>query len=64
MKTYLGAIGVLLATIILLIYNISQLDFEHFSDNKFGGIVSNLLLIISMILLIYALKKGDKTLKK
>jgi hypothetical protein len=46
------------ASLILLVSNISELDFENLKENKYSGIISNILLIIAMILTIYNAKKN------
>lgn len=47
------------ASLILLVLNISELDFENLKENKYPGIASNILLIIAMILTIYNAKKNE-----
>jgi hypothetical protein len=47
------------ASLILLVLNISELDFENLKENKYSGIASNILLIISMILTINNAKKNE-----
>ena len=47
------------ASLILLVLNISELDFENLKKNKYSGIASNILLIIAMILTIYNAKKNE-----
>jgi hypothetical protein len=47
------------ASLILLVLNISELDFENLKENKYSGIASNILLIIAMILTIYNAKKNE-----
>ena len=46
------------ASLILLVLNISELDFKNIKENKYSGIASNILLIIAMILTIYNAKKN------
>lgn len=46
-------------SLILLVLNISELDFENLKENKYSGIASNILLIISMILTINNAKKNE-----
>lgn len=48
---------VLIVSFLLLILNLSELDFNDFSKNRYSGSVSNLLLIASMIVTIRDLKK-------
>jgi uncharacterized membrane protein YkvI len=47
------------ASLILLVLNISELNFENLKENKYSGIGSNILLIIAMILTIYNAKKNE-----
>jgi positive regulator of sigma E activity len=44
-----------LLTLILLIYNISELNFRDLSSNTYGSIIANLLLLISQVLIIRGL---------
>lgn len=46
------------ASLILLVLNILELDFKNLKENKYSGIVSNILLIIAMTLIIYNKKKN------
>ncbi len=46
------------ASLILLVLNLLELDFENLKENKYSGIVSNILLIIAMTLTIYNKKKN------
>lgn len=48
---------IIIASIILMIYNISELDFDNLQKGPFTGIISNVLLILSMIFTIRELKK-------
>ena len=48
---------VLILSFILLIINITELDLKDLSKNYYSGIVSNVLLIASMIFTIRDLKK-------
>ena len=48
---------VIIASFILLILNISRLDFYDLSNGKYSGIISNILLIILMI---YVIRKNRK----
>ena len=48
---------IIIASIILMIYNISELDFNNLKKGPFAGIISNVLLILSMIFTIRELKK-------
>lgn len=48
----------LFASLILLILNIYQLDFNNLQKGSYWGIISNLLLMFGMIVNIRDLKKG------
>ena len=48
---------VLVASVILLVINVYNLDFENLSSGNYWGIISNLLLMVAMILNINELKK-------
>jgi hypothetical protein len=52
-----GAYIVLIAGLILLIINISELDFSNLTNGPFYGIISNVLLILAMIISIRELNK-------
>ena len=54
-----GAYIVMIAGIILLIINISELDFSNLKNGPFSGIVSNLLLILAMIISVRDLNKKE-----
>ena len=45
---------------ILLIVNISNLNFKNSSENNYFGIASNVLLILAMILTIRGINKREK----
>lgn len=60
MKKINFAYAILFVGIILLILNITDLDFENFKQGPFFGIISNILLIILMIVNIRDLKKVEK----
>lgn len=47
------------ASLILLVLNISELDIENLKENKYSGIASNILVIISMISTINNAKKNE-----
>lgn len=51
---------VLFISILLLIWNISDLDFDNLKDGPFAGIVSNIFLILAMIVTFMDLKKWIK----
>ena len=57
MKKINFAYAILFVGIILLVLNITDLDFENFKQGPFFGIISNILLIILMIVNIRDLKK-------
>ena len=50
---------IIIASIILMIYNISELDFNNLEKGPFAGIVSNVLIIIAMLLTMRDLKKNE-----
>jgi hypothetical protein len=52
-----GAYIVIIAGLMLLIWNITELDFNDLKKGPFSGIVSNILLILAMIFSIKDLKK-------
>jgi hypothetical protein len=52
-----GAYIILFLGFILLIWNISGLDFDNLEKGPFSGIVSNLLLMLAMIVSIRDLNK-------
>ena len=52
-----GAYVVMIAGMILLIINISELDFINLKNGPFSGIVSNVLLILAMIISVRDLNK-------
>lgn len=54
-----GAYLVMIAGVILLIFNISELDFGNFKNGPFFGIISNVLLILAMVISINDLKKKE-----
>ena len=54
-----GAYLVMLAGLILLIFNISELDFSNLKNGPIYGIISNILLILAMIVSINDLKKNE-----
>ena len=47
----------IIASLILMIYNITQLDFNNLALGPYSGIISNILIIIAMLLTIRDLKK-------
>jgi len=50
---------IIFASIVLMIYNISELDFNNLEKGPFAGIVSNVLLILAMLVTIRDLKKKE-----
>ena len=50
---------IIIASIILMIFNILELDFDNLKKGPFAGIVSNILLIIAMFLNIKEMKKKE-----
>lgn len=56
----LGIKIVIALGIILLLLNISGLEYKNLKFSSFYGIISNLLLILAMILAIRNLKKKEK----
>ena len=50
---------VMMAGMILLIINISELDFSNFINRPLAGIVSNVLLILAMIICVRDLNKKE-----
>jgi len=51
---------IIIAGIVLMIYNISELDFDNLKKGPFAGIVSNILLILAMLLTMRDIKKKEK----
>ncbi len=54
-----GAYIVIIVGLILLVWNITELDFNNLKKGPFSGIVSNVLLILAMIISIKDLKKQE-----
>ena len=54
-----GAYLVMIAGVILLIFNISELDFSNFKNGPLFGIISNILLILAMAVSINDLNKKE-----
>ena len=50
---------IIIASAILMIYNITELDFNDLKKGPFGGIVSMVLLILAMILTLRDIKKDE-----
>lgn len=50
--------------IVLLIMNVRDLNFDNLSEGPFSGIVGNLLLILSMIVMIRDIKKKEEYKKQ
>lgn len=51
---------VLFISILLLIWNISDLDFDNLKNGPFAGMVSNIFLILAMAVTFSDLKKMEK----
>ncbi|GGZ94494.1 hypothetical protein [Algibacter mikhailovii] len=50
---------IIIAGIVLMIYNISELDLDNLKKGPFAGIVSNILLILAMLLTMKDIKKQE-----
>jgi hypothetical protein len=50
---------VLIASVVLMIFNIAELDFENLKKGPFARIVSNVLLILAMLVTIRDIKKKE-----
>ena len=55
---------IIIASIILMIYNILELDFDNLKKGPFAGIVSNILLILAMLLTVRDTKKKEQENKQ
>ena len=51
---------IIIASIVLMIYNISELDFDNVEKGPFAGIVSNILLILAMLVTMRDIKKKEQ----
>ncbi len=51
---------VLFLSLILLIWNITDLDFNNLKSGPFSGIVSSIFLMLAMIVTIWELNKKEK----
>lgn len=51
---------IIIASIVLMIYNISELDFDNLKKGPFTGIVSNILIILAMLLTMRDIKKKEQ----
>lgn len=51
---------VIFASLILLVFNLSEFNFNNLKENHYAGIASNLLLILAMIVTIRELNKSQK----
>ena len=60
MKNFYFIYFIIFASIELMIYNISELDFNNIKKGPFAGIVSNVLLILAMLVTIRDIKKKEK----
>ena len=59
MKKFYLIYFTIIASIVLMIYNISELDFDNLEKGPFAGIVSNVLLILAMLFTIKSVKKKE-----
>ncbi len=59
-----GAYILMLVGLILLILNITELDFSNLQKESFFGIISNVLLILAMIVSVRDLNKKEENSKK
>ena len=59
MKKFYFIYFIIFASIVLMIYNISELDFDNIQKGPFAGIVSNVLLILAMLFTIRDIKKKE-----
>jgi hypothetical protein len=59
MKKFYFIYFIIIASIALMIYNISELDFNNLKKGPFAGIVSNVLLILAMLITIRDIKKKE-----
>jgi hypothetical protein len=59
MKKFYFIYFIIFASIVLMIYNISELDFDNLEKGPFAGIVSNVLLILAMLFTIRNIKKKE-----
>tara|TARA_B110001469_G_scaffold25604_1_gene26388 strand:- start:2594 stop:2779 length:186 start_codon:yes stop_codon:yes gene_type:complete len=60
MKKFYFIYFIIFVSIMLMIYNISELDFNNIKKGPFAGIVSNVLLILAMLITIRDVKKKEK----
>lgn len=51
---------VIVASLILLVFNLYDFNFDNIKENHYAGIASNLLLILAMIVTIRELNKRQK----
>ena len=54
-----GAYIVILLSVMLIIWNLTQFNFYNLKENHYSGIVSSLLIILAMILSIRNLNKTE-----
>ncbi|WP_157663296.1 hypothetical protein [Polaribacter sp. SA4-12] len=59
MKKFYFIYFIIISSIALMIYNISELDFNNLKKGPFAGIVSNVLLILAMLITIRDIKKKE-----
>ena len=60
MKKITIAYFVIFAAIILMIWNITDLDVNNLKNGPFSGLISNIFLIVAMIVTIRDLKKAER----
>ena len=60
MKKITGAYIILVLSLLLLIWNVYQLDFDNLKNGPYSGIVSNILLMLAMIVSIKDLNKSSR----
>ena len=54
----------IIASVILLVLNLCEFDFNNLKNNKYSGVVSNLLLILAMVFTIRDINKKDHNNKQ
>ena len=59
MKNFYFIYFIIIVSIVLMIYNISELDFLNLKKGPFAGIVSNVLIILAMLVTIRDVKKKE-----
>jgi len=51
---------IIIASIVLMIYNISEFDFDNLKKGPFVGIASNIFLILAMLVTMRDIKKKEQ----